>query len=142
MSELVSVIVPVYNCQPYIEACIQSVLEQTYDNIELLLIDDGSTDDSGKICDTYAGKPGVRVFHKKNQGVSATRNIGISLCQGEYVLFLDSDDTIEPDMIYSMVVDLEMAQADCAFCGSPLFFRYRSITRSRRSISRTRYPGY
>ena len=117
MTNLVSIIVPVYNCKPYLEDCIQSVLAQDYGNLELLLIDDGSTDGSGQICDQYAYYDKLRVIHQKNQGVSATRNTGIRLASGDLILFLDSDDTIEPSMVSTMVADIEKEQADCAFCG-------------------------
>ena len=117
MTNLVSIIVPVYNCKPYLEDCIQSVLAQDYGNLELLLIDDGSTDGSGQICDQYAHYDKLRVIHQKNQGVSATRNTGIRLASGDLILFLDSDDTIEPSMVSTMVADIEKEQADCAFCG-------------------------
>ena len=103
MTNLVSIIVPVYNCKPYLEDCIQSVLAQDYGNLELLLIDDGSTDGSGQICDQYAYYDKLRVIHQKNQGVSATRNTGIRLASGDLILFLDSDDTIEPSMVSTMV---------------------------------------
>ena len=117
MTNLVSIIVPVYNCKPYLEDCIQSVLAQDYGNLELLLIDDGSTDGSGQICDQYAYYNKIRIIHQKNQGVSATRNAGIRLASGDLILFLDSDDTIEPSMVSTMVADIEKEQADCAFCG-------------------------
>lgn len=90
---LVSIIVPVYNVERYIDKCINSILEQTYPHIELLLIDDGSPDKSGAICDRYAQKDNrVRVFHKQNAGVSAARNTGINHAKGEFITFVDSDD--------------------------------------------------
>ena len=107
MTNLVSIIVPVYNCKPYLEDCIQSVLAQDYGNLELLLIDDGSTDGSGQICDQYAHYDKLRVIHQKNQGVSATRNTGIRLASGDLILFLDSDYTIEPSIVSTMVEDIE-----------------------------------
>lgn len=89
----ISVIVPVYNVEKYLDRCIQSVLSQTYTNFELLLINDGSTDSSGVVCDKYAKMDSrVRVFHKQNGGLSSARNVGISNALGEYVIFLDSDD--------------------------------------------------
>lgn len=89
----ISVIVPVYNVEKYIDQCIQSVLNQTYTDYELLLIDDGSTDLSGMICDKYEQQDSrVKVFHKPNGGISSARNLGISNAKGEYVIFIDSDD--------------------------------------------------
>lgn len=93
MKCLISIIVPVYNTEQYLRRCIDSVLAQTYKDFELLLIDDGSKDSSGAICDEYAAKDArVRVFHKENGGVSDTRNYGLDLAQGKYLMFLDSDD--------------------------------------------------
>lgn len=93
----VSIIVPVYNAEKTIERCINSVLNQTYADFELILLDDGSTDDSGQICDAFAGKDArIRVQHKENTGVSDTRNQGIAMAKGEYLQFLDSDDYITP----------------------------------------------
>ena len=93
----ISVIVPVYNTEKYLHRCIDSVLAQTFTDWELLLIDDGSKDTSGSICDKYAAKDKrIRVFHKENGGVSSARNLGRDYAQGEWVTFVDSDDYIEP----------------------------------------------
>ncbi len=95
---LVSIIVPVHNAEKTIDRCITSILNQTYKDFELILLNDGSTDDSGIICDAYAGKDKrVRVLHKENSGVSDTRNMGIAMAEGEYLQFVDSDDWITPD---------------------------------------------
>lgn len=103
-SPKISVIVPVYNVEFYIRKCIDSILVQSYTNFELLLIDDGSTDGSGKICDEYAEKDDrIRVFHKPNSGVSTTRNIGIEKATGYYVAFIDSDDWIEKDYLIKLL---------------------------------------
>lgn len=96
----VSIIVPVYNVENDLAYCIDSILSQTYENIELLLIDDGSSDSSPEICDEYAKKDKrVRVYHRKNGGVSSARNYGLDNAEGEYVLFVDSDDRIAPDTV-------------------------------------------
>lgn len=93
--QLVSIIVPVYNVEKYIERCIDSILEQSYEEIEVLLIDDGSTDNSGKICDEASQKDKrITVVHKKNGGLSDARNVGLELCKGDWILFVDSDDCI------------------------------------------------
>ena len=95
-SPTISVIIPVYNTEMYLRRCIDSVLAQTYQDFELLLIDDGSKDSSGAICDEYAAKDArVRVFHKENGGVSSARNLGLDNARGEWVTFVDSDDYIE-----------------------------------------------
>ena len=97
---LVSVIIPVYNCENYIEKCIESVLLQSYENFEMILIDDGSPDNSGAICDKYAEKDSrVRVIHKSNGGVSSARKKGIENSTSAYISFIDSDDYIEPDYL-------------------------------------------
>lgn len=95
MEELISVIVPVYNCAKYVEACLESVTNQTYRKLDIIVIDDGSTDESGSICDRIARDDSrIRVFHQLNRGLSAARNKGLENARGEYILFVDSDDTV------------------------------------------------
>ena len=102
-NELISVIVPVYNCEKYLGQCVDSILSQTYENIELILVDDGSTDGSPGICDDYRSRDArVKVIHKANGGVSSTRNRGIEEASGKYIVFCDSDDWVEEDMIEHM----------------------------------------
>lgn len=94
----ISVIVPVYNVESYLARCVDSILTQTYENLEVILVDDGSKDNSGVICDGYAAKdPRVKVIHKENGGLSSARNCGLEAATGEYIAFVDSDDWIEPD---------------------------------------------
>lgn len=98
-SKLLSVIVPVYKAENYLHRCVDSILAQTWSNLEVILVDDGSPDDSGKICDEYSAQDErVRVIHKPNGGVSSARNAGIDAAKGEYIAFVDSDDYIAPDM--------------------------------------------
>lgn len=93
---LVSVVVPVYNVASYLEQCLDSVVNQTYKNLEIILVDDGSTDGSGAICDRYAEKDSrIQVIHKENGGLSSARNVGLERITGEWALFVDSDDWIE-----------------------------------------------
>ena len=95
-SPLVSVIVPVYNVAPYLEQCLDSIVNQTYRNLEIILVDDGSTDESGTICDRYAEQDArIQVVHKENGGQSSARNVALDMMTGEWVLFVDSDDWIE-----------------------------------------------
>ena len=95
---LISVIVPVYKVEQYLPQCVESILNQTYRNLELILVDDGSPDGCGKICDAYAEKDSrVRVIHKKNGGLSDARNAGLNAASGDYLSFIDGDDWIEPD---------------------------------------------
>lgn len=90
---LISVIVPVYNVEKYLPRCIDSIIDQTFKNFELLLIDDGSKDKSGEICDEYAKRDNrIKVFHKENGGVSSARNVGLDSAKGEWIIFCDSDD--------------------------------------------------
>lgn len=97
---MISVIVPVYNVDKYLNACIDSILRQSFDDFELLLVDDGSSDSSPAICDEYASRdPRVKVFHKANGGVSDARNTGLDHARGEYVAFIDGDDWIQPDYL-------------------------------------------
>lgn len=103
---LISVIVPVYNTEKYLDQCIQSVLAQTYTNWELLLIDDGSTDSSGAICDKYAAQDSrIRVFHKENGGVSSARNLGLDNAKGEWITFVDSDDWVNANLYTRLLHD-------------------------------------
>ena len=100
----ISIIVPVYNVEKYLSSCIDSVLNQSYSDFELLLVDDGSTDDCADICDSYARKDSrIRVFHKKNGGVSSARNVGLEHAKGEWVFFLDGDDLLPRPSIQSLV---------------------------------------
>ena len=113
MERLVSIIVPVYNAEPYLRRCVDSILVQDYPNFELILMDDGSTDGSGEICDTYAGRDErVRVVHKENTGVSDTRNQALELAQGDYIQFLDSDDWAVPEATRLLVQAMEKNDCD------------------------------
>lgn len=95
---LLSVIVPVYNVEQHLPRCVESILAQTYETLEVILVDDGGTDSSGKICDDYGAKdPRVKVIHKENGGLGSARNAGLDIAQGEYVAFVDSDDWLEPE---------------------------------------------
>lgn len=115
---LVTVIVPVYNAEGTLSRCLSSILNQTYEKIEVIVIDDGSTDYSSKICDLFANKDNrVSVVHIPNAGVCAARNLGLSLCNGEYVAFVDSDDYIDINMIETMVSEIQERGVSLVFCG-------------------------
>lgn len=104
-AELISVIIPIYNVKDYLVECIESVMEQTYKNIEILLIDDGSTDGSAELCDEFEKRDArIKVYHKENGGVSSARNYGLKKATGELIGFLDADDTIHPQM-YEILYD-------------------------------------
>lgn len=101
---LISVIVPVYNAEKYLVRCVDSILNQTYGHLEVILVDDGAKDSSGAMCDEYAQKDArIRVVHKENGGLSSARNAGIDIAAGEYLAFVDSDDWIEPEMYETML---------------------------------------
>ena len=96
----ISIIVPVYKVEKYLDRCVESLVRQTFDDIEIILVDDGSPDKSGKMCDEWEKKDErIRVIHKKNGGLSEARNYGIEAARGDYVAFIDSDDWIDDDMM-------------------------------------------
>lgn len=114
---LISVIVAIYNIEKYLVRCIDSILEQTYRELEILLIDDGSTDASGSICDAYAEKDSrIRAIHRKNGGLSAARNTGIELASGNYITFVDGDDWLEPEMYENLIEAMTTNNAQLAAC--------------------------
>ena len=115
--KLVSIIIPVYNVEKYIEECICSIKKQKYSNIEVILVDDGSTDRSGSICDAITkNDKRFYVFHKKNEGVSIARNVGLSYCSGEYITFIDPDDWVEDTFILELVKTIESYNVDSVCC--------------------------
>ncbi len=117
-NDKISVIVPVYNVSAYLDRCVGSLLKQSYTNLEILLVDDGSTDDSGKICDAYAVKDTrVKVIHQDNQGLSGARNTGIDIATGEYIFFCDSDDFLDKTTLDYMHCKLCRDNADVVACG-------------------------
>lgn len=115
---LISIIVPVYNVAPYLDECLESICSQTYGNLEVILIDDGSTDESGEICDRWREKdPRVRVIHQQNAGVSSARNAGLDVCTGDLISFVDSDDWLDLRMFEKLLRCLRENEADAAMCG-------------------------
>lgn len=113
MNPIVSIIIPVYNAEGTLPRCVDSILNQTFTDFELLLVDDGSADASGAICDCYAAKDSrVRVFHQANSGVSASRNLALDQARGDYLQFLDSDDWITPDATSCLVRAMEGGPCD------------------------------
>lgn len=135
MNDLVSVIVPIYRVEKYLETCVDSIIDQTYKNLEIILVDDGSPDRCPEICDTYAQKdPRIRAIHKKNGGLSDARNVGMVAAKGAYLMFVDSDDWIEPDSIERLYDQIVVHSADMAIgctkkvddvTGELLFCNYR-----------------
>lgn len=116
---MISVIVPIYNVEEYLDKCIQSIRKQTYKNLEIILVDDGSTDQCSLLCDNYAKEDDrIKVIHKKNGGLSDARNAGLQIAAGEYVGFVDSDDYIHPrmyELLYEACINNEVEVAMCRF---------------------------
>ena len=132
---LLSIIVPVYNVQDYLEECCNSIINQKYLNIEILLIDDGSTDNSGEICDYFGEKySNIRVFHRENEGLAATRNFGIAQAQGQYLGFVDSDDWIYENMYSDMMKIVLEKTAQIVCCNFDLEIDKRIIKRGKNGI--------
>ena len=116
--KLISVIVPIYKVEAYLRRGIDSILAQDYPNIEVILVDDGSPDNCGKICDEYAKKDKrIRVIHKPNGGLSSARNAGLDVAKGKYISFIDSDDSILPYMYSTMIKVIENNNLDIVTCG-------------------------
>lgn len=129
---IISIITPVYNTEKYLPQCIESIIAQSFRDWELILVDDGSTDGSGRICDEYASKDGrIRVIHKPNSGVSDSRNLAITQARGSLLGFVDADDWIEPDMYSTLYHDLTANNADVAVCGYTYDWTDRSKPRQK-----------
>ena len=132
---MVSVIIPVYNVEPYLNRCVDSVLAQTYANLEIILVDDGAPDGCGAICDEYAGKDDrVRVLHKTNGGISSARNAGIDAASGQYLAFVDSDDWVDRTFIERLRETLIENEADMSAC---LFCRAKDEKEERQRFQQT-----
>ena len=137
MNKLISVIIPVYNAVDCLPFCMDCVTGQTYGELEIILVDDGSTDGSGDLCDSWANKDGrIKVFHKENGGVSSARNMGLDACHGDYIGFVDADDRIELQMYEKLVRSIESDNTcDMACCG---YFNYPMETLAVRIANGTR----
>ncbi len=121
-NDLISIIVPIYNVEKYLKKCVESICNQTYQNLEIILVDDGSPDKCGEICDGYAkADKRIKVIHKKNGGLSSARNAGLDIAKGEYISFIDSDDYIASDFIEKLYLLCIKNDADIAECGFTKF---------------------
>lgn len=139
-----SVIVPVYQAAEYLDCCVESILAQTFSDLELILVDDGSTDGSAARCDRWAAADSrVRVIHRENGGVSAARNMGLDAARGEYVAFVDSDDWVEPQMYENLLAAAR--EYDCAVvlcdCRKVLLCKSRKQASARQKFVRKRSCG-
>ena len=118
MSELISVIIPIYKVEDYLDECISSVVNQTHKNLEIILVDDGSPDNCGMMCDEWAKKDDrIKVVHKSNGGLSDARNAGLNIAVGEYIAFIDSDDFIMPNMFEELYSAFDTPEIDIVACG-------------------------
>lgn len=128
LNPLISIVIPVYNVEKYLNDCMNSVLNQTYQNIEIILVDDGATDNSGQLCEKYKEQDSrVQVIHKENGGLSDARNYGIDAVQGDYIMFIDSDDQVDLRMVEILVDTLLCADADIAICDPLHVFKPEDI---------------
>lgn len=126
--ELISVIVPVYNVKKYLRKCIVSILNQSYSDIEIILVDDGSTDDSGCVCDSFAKQDSrIEVIHKKNGGLSEARNVGIDVAKGKYITFIDSDDWVSPEYIKNLYHLIQLYNADISVTCAIKVFENKNV---------------
>lgn len=133
MSVKVSYVVPVYNVEKYVKACVDSILAQTISDFEVILINDGSTDSSPKILEKeYCNDSRVRILNQKNQGQGVARNYGVSIAAGEYIQFVDSDDTLEPNMTELLLKEAEETEADITVCAYYNLNTYKNLTYIRR----------
>lgn len=138
MDSKVSIIIPIYNVEKYIQRCINSAMNQTYENVEIILVNDGSPDQSPKICDQYSLRDKrIRVIHKENGGLSDARNFGLDVCTGEYIMFVDGDDYIESTLVEKAVEEIEKNQSDIVVWGYYADF----VDLNENLISTTEYKG-
>ena len=129
MDPLVSIIIPVYNVEKYLDKCIASVVNQTYQNLEIILVDDGSPDSCPDICDAWKSRdPRITVIHQQNSGLSVARNEGLKLATGEFIGFIDSDDWIEPNMYGLLLTALKETNADIAVCNYQIESKTSKVT--------------
>ena len=130
--ELISVIVPIYKVEGYLDKCVRSIVEQTYTNLEIILVDDGSPDSCGAMCDAWAAKDSrIRVVHKENGGLSDARNAGLQIATGSLISFVDSDDWIAPDFLETLLTAMEAQKAQIAECAVELVDEAGKVLRCR-----------
>lgn len=128
MKEKISVIIPIYNVEDYLEQCVESILNQTYTNLEIILVNDGSTDSSGEICDRYKNiDKRIKVIHKENGGLSDARNYGIEASTGDYIAFLDSDDWADKNLYMTLYKNIKKNHADISICNFKKYYSDKDI---------------
>lgn len=132
----ISIIVPVYNVEKYLDRCVQSLVSQTYDNLEIILVDDGSLDSCPAICDEWASKDNrIKVIHKENSGVSSSRNAGLKLASGDYIGFVDGDDFVDIDMYEKLLNAILQNNSDMSVCGYKNFYDDKNISKKVHEIN-------
>lgn len=137
MNDLISVIIPVYNVEKYLERCIESVLTQSYKNLEIILVDDGSTDASGNMCDKYAeNDKRIRVIHKENGGLSSARNAALDIMTGKYVTFVDSDDFVTEYYVENLYFGIKKTNADMSMSGFVNWYENDDIPKSEQAAEK------
>lgn len=142
MEPLISVIVPVYNVEYYLDRCLTSLVNQTYSNMEIILIDDGSKDNSGMICDNWKEKDNrIVVIHKKNAGLGYARNSGLEICKGEYICFVDSDDFVSANMIQTMYDAIKKENADTCYCSFNIYSNKKNEVVKKSFVNSGVYDG-
>ena len=130
--DLISMIVPIYKVEPYLDRCVGSIMAQTYENLEIILVDDGSPDNCPAMCDAWAAKDSrIRVIHKENGGLSDARNAGLAVATGEYISFIDSDDYIAPEFVAKLYEAMTQTGADVAECATAYVDEDGNILRNR-----------
>ena len=140
MKDLISVIIPVYNVEKYLKKCLDSVINQTYKNLEIILVDDGSSDKSGLICDEYTKlDKRIKVVHKKNEGLSSARNTGLDIAKGKYISFIDSDDFVSIYMYEIMYKEIIKNNRDIVIARHIYFKNKEPIFKDNRNIYSINY---
>lgn len=140
MDSLISVIVPIYNVEKYLQKCVDSIINQTYKNLEIILVDDGSPDNCPKMCDDYAEKDSrIKVVHKENGGLSDARNVGMEVATGEYVSFIDSDDYISLDFYETLLETIVDNDSDIVECGVVKFYENEKFDKYNDDLKVTNY---
>ena len=140
MDKLISIVIPVYNVEKYIKECIESVINQTYKNLEIILVNDGSTDLSRTICEEYEKKDNrIKIIDKENGGLADARNKGLEYINGELVTFIDSDDYIKEDMIETLLNNLIKENADVSICGYYLAYNKKNDYKLEENVNSFKY---
>ena len=134
--DLISVIVPIYNVEQYLDRCVKSIVEQTYTNLEIILVDDGSPDNCGAMCDSWAARDNrIKVIHKENGGLSDTRNAGLGIATGDFISFIDSDDWIESAFYEKLLTAIRESNAEVAACATNFVTEDERLIRVRQAAT-------